>query len=313
MGVFAIGTAPGLLGIGGLTSVVKGTFAQSFFRLAGFVVILLSMFNLSNGLNLTGLSSIFPGNNTRALAAVDTQLENGFQVVRMVQDANGYKPNSFIVKKDVPVRWIIDSKDPNTCAASIFSDKLNVRKNLHPGENIIEFTPAEEGIIRFSCSMGMFTGSFSVVADSQGTAVGITATGSPTNTPSNPPPPAQGASCGSGGCGCGAGKKADAKPAVAGKATEEDTVQIIKTVYTIDRDISPNEFTVKTGKKVRMEIDVKDNGSGCMATIMVPGLIDDPKFLAKDKTIVFEFMPKNTGNYPITCAMGIPRGFIKVI
>jgi len=165
MGIFVIGTAPGLLGIGGLTSIVKGTLAQSFFRLAGLVVILLGLFNLSNGLNLTGFSSILSNRNPNVLAAADAQLENGSQVIRMVQDVGGYKPNSFSVKKDIPVRWIIDSKDPNTCAASIVADSLGVRKLLHSGENIIEFTPREEEIIRFSCSMGMFTGSIFVAAN----------------------------------------------------------------------------------------------------------------------------------------------------
>lgn len=319
MGVFAIGTAPGLLGIGGLTSIVKGVFAQTFFRLAGLVVILLSLFNLSNGLNLIGLNSILSSKNSNVLAAADITLENGNQVIKMIQDAGGYKPNSFIVKKDIPVRWIIDSKDPNTCAASIVSDKLNVRKNLHPGENIIEFTPTKEGIIHFSCSMGMFTGSISVVANSSGSIKGNTVANNLNNSPTNILPIQQapkGSSCGggSGGCGgCGGVRRQAPQVEEAKPAIQKDSVQIIKTVYTQDKDISPNEFTVNAGKKVRMEIDVNDNGSGCMATIMVPRLAEDPKFLAKGETIIFEFTPESTGNYPITCAMGVPRGVIKVI
>lgn len=314
MGIFALGTAPGLLGIGGLTSVVKGAFAQTFFRVAGAVVILLSLFNLSNGLNLTGLNSILSTKSATVLAATNLPLENGSQVIRMTQDANGYHPNTFIVKKDVPVRWIIDSKDPNTCAASIVSDKLNVRKNLHPGENVIEFTPIDEGTIRFTCSMGMFTGSISVVGNS-GSAVKGQALAA--NDPAAPPQAAQGASCGGkGGCGCGGGgsNTFDANdPKVTPKpADNAGDIQILKTTYTQGSDIQPNTFTVKAGKKVRMEIDVKDNGSGCMSTITVPRLVDDPQFLAKGKTIVFEFTPSSAGDYPITCAMGVPRGVIKV-
>lgn len=315
MGVFAIGTAPGLLGIGGLTSVVKGAFAQTFFRVAGVVVILLSLFNLSNGLNLTGLNSILSTRSANVLAATNVPLENGSQVIRMTQDASGYHPNTFIVKKDVPVRWIIDSKDPNTCAASIVSDALGVKKLLHPGENIIEFTPKKEEIIRFSCSMGMFTGNISVVGNSEGAIKGqAIAVNDPTNIA---PQAVQGASCGGkGGCGCGGGgsntfnandPKITPKP-----ADNAGDIQILKTTYTQSSDIQPNTFTVKSGKKVRMEIDVKDNGSGCMSTITVPRLVDDPQFLAKGKTIVFEFTPGSTGDYPITCAMGVPRGVIKV-
>ena len=306
MGTFAIGTAPGLLGIGGLTSLVKGAFAQTFFRIAGVVVVFLSLFNFSNGLNLTGLSSLLLNSRSNVLAAADVPLENGSQVIRMTQDASGYHPNSFVVKKDIPVRWIINSIDPNTCAASIVSDAIDVKKLLHPGENIIEFTPSTEGNIRFTCSMGMFTGNISVVANSGQIVQGVEE--NPTVIPTS-----QGASCGSGGCGCGGGAKQAAKPAVAGVAAEEDSVQVIKTTYTSDKDISPNEFIVKSGKKVRMEIDVKDNGSGCMSTIMIPRLTDGPQFLAKGKTITFEFTPNSTGNYPITCAMGVPRGVVKVI
>jgi plastocyanin domain-containing protein len=34
---------------------------------------------------------------------------------------------------------------------------------LAPGENIVEFTPQTVGQIKFSCSMGMYTGYFNVV------------------------------------------------------------------------------------------------------------------------------------------------------
>lgn len=308
MGVFAIGTAPGLLGIGGLTSVIKGAFAQTFFRVAGVVVIILGIFNLNNGLNLVGFNPLNKLNdfvNVQAASESNVQIKDNFQIVRMVQDASGYKPGEFTVRKGIPVRWIIDSKDPNTCAASIVSDALNVRKNLHPGENVIEFTPQKVGVIRFSCSMGMFTGRFNVVNSErvQNPSANVLA-----QTDTNPENTKSQAACGQGGCGCGGGD-----PKVTPQQAKADRdVQILKTIYTYDSDIKPNTFAVKTGKKVRMEIDVKDNGAGCMSTIMVPRLADDPKFLAKGKTIVFEFTPEKIGDYPITCAMGIPRGVIKV-
>jgi len=319
MGTFALGTAPGLLGIGGLTSLVKGAFAQSFFRIAGVVVIVLSLFNLNNGLNLTGLNPgyfNFPGKTT-VVAAADTegvQLENGKQVIRMVQDAGGYNPKVFTVKKGVPVRWVIDSKDPNTCAASIVADKIGVQKLLHPGENVIEFTPSEEGVIRFTCSMGMFSGSIRVVNDVNG--IQVQAATLPDDTAAvKTANSAGGASCGSGGCGCGGGgqKQVQNTNVTPVKAQENKDEQIIKTVYTQNTDISPNAFEVNAGKPVRMEIEVKDNGSGCMATIAVPGLADNPQFLKKGETIVLEFTPKTPGEYPITCAMGVPRGIIKVV
>lgn len=90
-------------------------------------------------------------------------------------------------------------------------------------------------------------------------------------------------------------------------------IQLIKAVYTLASDIQPNTFEVKKGKPVRFEVEVKDNGSGCMSTIMIPGLWDKALTLKKGKTLVMEFTPSKSGDYEITCAMGVPRGTLKVI
>ncbi|KKQ36394.1 MAG: hypothetical protein US53_C0054G0007, partial [Candidatus Woesebacteria bacterium GW2011_GWA1_37_7] len=219
----------------------------------------------------------------------------------------------------VPVKWIITSKDPNSCASSIVSSKLNVRQSLHPGENVIEFTPKEIGTIKFSCSMGMYTGSFNVVekGSNNGQANNNEAQVLAANAPQPLGQPTANGSCGGGGggCGCGGGKAQAVKAGVEVTpvpAKNEGGVQLLKTVYTNDSDISPYEFTVKAGKPVRMEVDVKDEGSGCMSTIYIPQLTDNPQFLEKGKTLVFEFTPSKPGKYPITCAMGVPRGTITV-
>ena len=115
----------------------------------------------------------------------------------MTQSGNGYSPNEFTVVKGIPVKWIITSVNPNSCASSIISRKLNIRKNLVLGENVIEFTPIDTGRIPFSCSMGMFTGVINVVE--KGTKV--------LTQPQNNIAQAQAVKTGScgmgGGCGCG--------------------------------------------------------------------------------------------------------------
>lgn len=89
-------------------------------------------------------------------------------------------------------------------------------------------------------------------------------------------------------------------------------IQLIKTVYTSANDISPRSFTVSVNKPVRFEVDVRDNGYGCMSTIMVLGLYNQSQLLRKGQTIVMEFTPTSVGTYQITCAMGVPRGVIIV-
>lgn len=318
MGVFALGTAPGLLGIGGITSAVKGVFARRFFKFAGVVVILLALFNISNGYALTGwqLSSalLAEKSNQTAAAASDpnVKLENGVQIVKMTETSRGYSPNKFTIKKDIPVRWVVNATDPYSCASSIMIPKLNIRKNLKAGENVIEFTPKESGRLSFSCSMGMYTGVFDVV-DGQGAGIPIVGDSNASKPVGTAPSGTCGAGGGStGGCGgCGGGNKAEIKPQE-GQTQISGSVQIIKASYALDADIQPNTFTVKAGTPVRFEVNVKEDGQGCMSTIMVPGLYNTPQLLQKNVPIVMEFTPVKAGQYNITCAMGVPRGIIKV-
>ncbi|MCL4354823.1 sulfite exporter TauE/SafE family protein [Patescibacteria group bacterium] len=306
MGIFALGTAPGLLGIGGLTSVVKGAFANIFFKFAGIVLIALAFFNISNGYNLTGIvlpSSFASSSPSAQVSDPNVTIENGTQIVRMKQVSSGYQPNSFTIKKGMPVKWVVESVDPYSCASSLLVPSLGIRQGLSAGENIFEFTPKEVGQIKFSCSMGMYTGSFNVVDD-------IGQVGSKQEAPQ-----AGGAgSCGSsGGCGCGGGAKkpqAQQQPPVA--AIQEGEEQVFKIEYTRDLDIQPNTLTVKKGVPVRIEIEAKEDGAGCMSSIMIPRLVNTPQLLTQGKTITFNFTPKEAGEFPITCGMGMQRGVLQV-
>src|SRR3990167_1730405 len=139
MATFAIGTAPGLLGVGGLTSALRGMMAQRFFKFAGLMVVGLALFNISNGLNLTGLPVVLSRAAQGAGQVADIQQDNNgsdtIQVVRMEQSGSGYSPNKFTVKAGVPVKWIITSTNPNSCAGSLYSQQLGLRRNLQLGEN----------------------------------------------------------------------------------------------------------------------------------------------------------------------------------
>lgn len=329
MGVFALGTAPGLLGIGGLTSVIKGTITKPFFKFAGLVVIFLAIFNISNGLNLAGINvNAFLNRSTVSVPKTDPNvtMENGVQVVRMIQNGSGYSPDTFTIKKGIPVKWIVTSEDAFTCAASIVSSKLGIRKNLEEGENIIEFTPTETGNVRFTCSMGMYSGSFNVIDDgsasssneqgSSGAQVSSIAAVAPAANEATAVK--ADASCGGGGGGCGCGQKAQKQAVVEADKTppeaaeQIDSVQVIKATYSVSEDVQPTKFTVKTGVPVRFEVEAKDDGQGCMGSIMIPGLDNNPQGFEKGKTTTLSFTPTKPGSYLITCAMGVPRGSIIV-
>jgi len=162
MAIFALGTVPGMLGIGGLASLVKGAFAQRFFVFTGVVVICFAFFNLGNGLHLAGWNLKAGGVPANAASVTADNSQDNVQVVKMTQTARGYAPNRFVVRAGVPVKWVIDSQSPYTCASTILMPDMNIQKNLSAGENIITFTPDKPGHLAFSCSMGMFNGEFIV-------------------------------------------------------------------------------------------------------------------------------------------------------
>ena len=309
MGLFALGTAPGLLSIGGISSVVKGKTAKRFFKFAGIIVILLALFNFNNGLTLAGWEF---NSNQNQITSTDNdpnvELIDGVQVIRMVENNSGYSPNKFTLKKDIPVKWIINAKAPYSCASSLISSKLGIRKNLKAGENIIEFTPDQAGKISFSCSMGMYTGAFNII-DKNGT--NDISDNSESQINNNI---ASGAgTCGSGGsgCGCGSRKKFVPNDSPTTTKTDSNNEQVITTEYSQNTDIQPNTFTVKAGIPVRFEIDAKEDGAGCMSSIMIPGLVNQPELLSAGEKIVWNFTAK-AGEYDITCAMGMKRGELKV-
>lgn len=178
MALFALGTAPGFLGIGGLSALGGRKKNSIFFMAAGVIVVAFGLFNLSNGyrllkvssgINLANLKISISSDNGKKAADTDAtagpkiEEENGTRIIRMAETNRGYSPNYFTVLKGQPVKFIIDAQAPYSCASSLVIPSLKIQAQLKPGENKFEFTPDKTGDIPFSCSMGMYTGKIVVV------------------------------------------------------------------------------------------------------------------------------------------------------
>lgn len=185
MGLFAIGTAPGLLGIGGLTSIVKGAFAKRFFKVVGVTVIAMALYNIGNGYNLTGWPKFFE-------QAPETSRGQAFSK---------------------PIPKLYEQNEQDTKVA-----QLNASKD-----------------------------------------------------------------------------------------------HTLRAVYYLNSDIFPNKFAVNANEEYTLEVDTKEDGQGCMSTIMIPGLVDKPQFLTGGEKNILKFTATRPGTYKITCAMGVPRGTITVV
>ncbi len=174
LGAFALGTAPALLALGWASSSLKGKAGRFFFKFSGALVVVLGLWNIQNGLAIAGYPISLPrltfappfasGGVAAGRAAADlAPIVNGKQIIKMTV-TTGYQPNHFTLRAGTPVRWEIDATNGGGCASVLVSRQLGIQKLLaQDPSNVIEFTPTVTGEIPFSCSMGMYRGSFTIL------------------------------------------------------------------------------------------------------------------------------------------------------
>jgi plastocyanin domain-containing protein len=85
-----------------------------------------------------------------------------YQEIKMQVTRSGYSPDKFVIEKGVPVKWIIDGKELTGCNNAIQVPDLNLEFEIKEGLQTIEFTPTKEGVVSWSCWMGMIPGVFIV-------------------------------------------------------------------------------------------------------------------------------------------------------
>ena len=162
MMIFALGTTPALLLVGSLGSFTKSGLYNYFMKTMGVVVFIIGFLYFSNFLTLYGIN-INPLNGGSFGSSKMASIENGVQIIEMTVNYNGYSPNSFTVRKGIPVKWKIQGLNVFGCQAYFIAPKLGIQKVFAAGENLIEFTPQEVGPINFSCGMGMYRGRINVI------------------------------------------------------------------------------------------------------------------------------------------------------
>lgn len=176
MFMFSIGTVPLMLTFGAVSGLLSKGYTKKILKFSGVLIIVLGLIMGNRGFALAGINI----NPLTALADISKKLSNensnnasnssgskailkdGVQILNMTADNRGYTPNILYVQKGVPVKWVIDGKQINSCNNAIVAQSLKIQKKLKSGENIIEFTPDNKDI-NFSCWMGMIRGVIKVV------------------------------------------------------------------------------------------------------------------------------------------------------
>jgi len=164
---FGLGTLPLLMGFGYLLNIVSAHVAPRMLKASGCVVIILGAVMLNRGLALAGSEVSFNSLLSRGSEWFGADVQRAEllaqeQVIHMNVDVAGYGPNQYALKKDIPVRWVIEGRHLTECNRILVVPEYGLTIHLKEGEQVIKFTPKKEGVIPWSCSMGILPGTFRV-------------------------------------------------------------------------------------------------------------------------------------------------------
>lgn len=169
MGVFVLGTSPlfALLGYAARRAATawRGRLATA----TGLVVVALGLYTLDGGLELAGS----PLAASRVVQAFDTAepadtsavtTTAGGQQIVVTARTGSYSPGEIRVRAGVPTTLVVRSDDAQGCVRSFLIPSRGIEEILPAsGETTIALGVLEPGTVRYSCGMGMYTGTITAV------------------------------------------------------------------------------------------------------------------------------------------------------
>lgn len=180
MATFVIGTVPLFFLIGVLAHAGMKAWQGHFTKATAAVLILIGLVTVNSGLVLSGsplsaqaltrtagniLARVQDrANGGGATSGPTASQENGVQKVTLNVTSSGYAPNDIVISAAVPVELTLVTNGTKGCSRAFTIPQYKVEKILpETGSTVVTFTPKKAGTIAFTCSMGMFSGTFTVI------------------------------------------------------------------------------------------------------------------------------------------------------
>jgi len=171
MFAFVLGTSPLFFVLG--ATIVELLQRKAFAFVAAAVIILFGILSINGGLGVMGSFYTIQNIYRAATTPVDQLSVNGggvtvsaagIQEVTIEVSNSGYTSPTTALKAGVPVRLTLVTNNTRGCSRAFTIPSLGISKVLpETGSEVIEFTPKKIGRLAYSCSMGMYTGQFTVV------------------------------------------------------------------------------------------------------------------------------------------------------
>jgi sulfite exporter TauE/SafE len=161
---FVLGTSPVFFILGlAFTEMLK---KQVFSYIAALLIFILGLVAINNGQNLRGSSFTFQNliGTTQTSDSNSANVQGGVQKVTITVTNSGYKADVDTLKVGVPVELTLVTKNVFSCSRSFLIPNYNISILLpENGSQVVKFTPTKTGRLTYTCSMGMYTGSFNVI------------------------------------------------------------------------------------------------------------------------------------------------------
>jgi sulfite exporter TauE/SafE len=165
MFAFTLGTSPVFFIVAYLTTEMGKKLEGLFMKFVAVVILILGLFSIDSGLTLMGnpysINNIIQaGLQGPAPRSVTVPLESSATNLVLAAENDGYYPGRLYAKAGVPVSLNVVTDRTVSCARAFVIPALGVETLLpRTGTVPIDIPPQESGtILRFTCSMGMYTG-----------------------------------------------------------------------------------------------------------------------------------------------------------
>ena len=157
---FILGTSPVFFAIGIASSELFKK--KAFNYIAAAFIFVIGIISINSGQILRG--SVHTLQNYYQAAFGSQQTSRVGNVVNIEIANRGYRSDVNTLKLGVPVKLILKTSNVTSCARAFTIPDLNYFKILPAtGTETVEFTPTKLGNMTYTCSMGMYSGSFTVI------------------------------------------------------------------------------------------------------------------------------------------------------
>lgn len=175
MFAFTVGTSPLFFILAYFTTRISESLNVNFVKVVAVIILIFALYSLESGLNLIGspisyaaykqrleLKSI-TSQNTNDTAANQPPVvssEDGIsQIVTINATDYGYEPRILKAKANSPTQLILVTNNTYSCSRAFVIPSLKIQEVLEEtGTKTINIPPQKPGFLKFTCSMGMYTG-----------------------------------------------------------------------------------------------------------------------------------------------------------